>query len=118
LPRARVGQADVYLVDPSGVVGPHALIDVPAALHLSTADELRCGDGSRYSIAGASLILPLPPRFDPCEELRKTHPSSLIDRSAHTGLPATPSQPASVSLLDGGRLERILARDAPAADCR
>lgn len=48
--RSTVGQADVYLINPSGVVmGPNAKVDVPAALHIGTADELRFSDGSRFS---------------------------------------------------------------------
>ncbi|MBV5309312.1 filamentous hemagglutinin N-terminal domain-containing protein, partial [Chromatium okenii] len=48
--RSKVGTADVYLINPSGVVmGANASVDVPAALHLSTADEVRFSDGSRYS---------------------------------------------------------------------
>ncbi|QIK37262.1 filamentous hemagglutinin N-terminal domain-containing protein [Caldichromatium japonicum] len=48
--RSQVGRADVYLINPAGVVlGPGAQVDVPAALYLSAADELRFSDGSRYS---------------------------------------------------------------------
>lgn len=42
--------ADFYLINPQGVVfGQHAQIDVPAAFHAGTADELRFKDGARYS---------------------------------------------------------------------
>ena len=65
--RSTVGQADVYLINPSGIVmGPNAQVDVPAALHLSTADELRFSDGSRYSAsdpAGSTLTLAAPESF-------------------------------------------------------
>ena len=65
--RSTVGQADVYLINPAGVVvGPNAKVDVPAALHLSTADELRFSDGSRYSAsdpAGSTLTLAAPESF-------------------------------------------------------
>ena len=65
--RSSVGQADVYLINPAGVVmGPNAKVDVPAALHLSTADELRFSDGSRYSATdpvGSTLSLAAPESF-------------------------------------------------------
>ncbi|MBK5968611.1 filamentous hemagglutinin N-terminal domain-containing protein [Thiorhodovibrio winogradskyi] len=57
--RSEVGQADVFLINPSGVVmGPNATVDVPASLHVSTADELRFQDGSRFSASepGASTL--------------------------------------------------------------
>ncbi|MBK5968609.1 MULTISPECIES: two-partner secretion domain-containing protein [Thiorhodovibrio] len=53
--RSEVGQADVYLINPAGVVmGPNASVDVPASLHVSTADELRFSDGSRFSASDPS----------------------------------------------------------------
>lgn len=53
--RSEVGQADVYLINPAGVVmGPDASVDVPASLHVSTADEMRFSDGSRFSAADPS----------------------------------------------------------------
>ncbi|MBK1693595.1 hypothetical protein CKO09_02415 [Chromatium weissei] len=65
--RSKVGKADVYLINPSGVVmGPNASVDVPAALHLSTADEVRFSDGSRYSArdsARSSLTIATPESF-------------------------------------------------------
>ncbi|WP_045225824.1 two-partner secretion domain-containing protein [Methyloterricola oryzae] len=48
--RSTVGHADVYLINPKGVTfARSARVDVPAAFHVSTADELRLKDGSRYS---------------------------------------------------------------------
>jgi filamentous hemagglutinin family protein len=48
--RSEVGKADVYFVNPAGIVfGQGAQIDVPAAFHASTADELKLADGSRFS---------------------------------------------------------------------
>ncbi len=48
--RSEVGQADFFFINPAGVVfGPNARVDVPAAFHVSTADELRFADGSVYS---------------------------------------------------------------------
>ncbi|MBK1642764.1 hypothetical protein CKO12_12970 [Chromatium okenii] len=65
--RSKVGTADVYLINPSGVVmGANASVDVPAALHLSTADEVRFSDGSRYSArdpASSSLTIAAPESF-------------------------------------------------------
>jgi filamentous hemagglutinin family protein len=47
---SRVPGADVYLVNPSGIVfGPDARLDVPGSFHASTADELRFGDGVAFS---------------------------------------------------------------------
>ena len=65
--RSTVGQADVYLINPFGIVmGPNARVDVPAALHLNTADEMRFDDGSRYSArdpANSTLTLAAPESF-------------------------------------------------------
>ncbi len=65
--RSQVGQADVYLINPAGVVmGPDAQVDVPAALHVSTADELRFRDGAVYSArdpAGSTLTMAEPEAF-------------------------------------------------------
>src|SRR5689334_9576933 len=38
---SRVPGADLYFVNPSGIVfGPHARLDVPGSFHASTADEI------------------------------------------------------------------------------
>jgi filamentous hemagglutinin family protein len=61
---SEVGNADVYLINPSGVMfGKNASINVPAAFHVSTADELRFSDGSRYSARdpNASTLTFAPP---------------------------------------------------------
>jgi filamentous hemagglutinin family protein len=48
--RSEVGHADVFFINPAGVVfGRNAEVDVPAAFHVSTADELRFADGAVYS---------------------------------------------------------------------
>ncbi|TAN48297.1 MAG: filamentous hemagglutinin N-terminal domain-containing protein, partial [Methylococcaceae bacterium] len=48
--RSKVGRADFYFINPAGIVfGPDAQIDVPASLYLSTATELRFGDGGVFS---------------------------------------------------------------------
>lgn len=53
--RSQVGQANFYLVNPAGAVfGPTASIDVPAAFHVSSADELRFADGGVFSATDPS----------------------------------------------------------------
>ena len=48
--RSEVGNADFFFINPAGVVfGPNAQVDVPAAFHVSTADELRFDDGNVFS---------------------------------------------------------------------
>ncbi|WPL17926.1 hypothetical protein Thiowin_02969 [Thiorhodovibrio winogradskyi] len=65
--RSKVGMADVYLINPAGVViGEDASIDVPASLHISTANELRFSDGGRFSATdpnASSLTLAAPESF-------------------------------------------------------
>lgn len=65
--RSQVGQADVYLINPAGVVmGPNATVDVPASLHVSTADELRFNDGAVYSASDpgrSTLTMAAPEAF-------------------------------------------------------
>ena len=44
------GHANFYLINPNGVTfGQGAQVDVPGAFHVSTADELKFKDGTRYS---------------------------------------------------------------------
>ena len=44
------GHANFYLINPAGVLfGQHARVDVPASLHISTADELRFQSGGLFS---------------------------------------------------------------------
>ncbi len=67
LVRSEVGRADVYFINPAGVVfGENARVDVPAAFHLSTADELRFSDGAIFSAADpekSSLTIARPEVF-------------------------------------------------------
>lgn len=65
--RSTVPAASLWLLNPNGlVVGKTARIDVPGALHLSTADELRFEDGSTYSardLPGSTLTAADPSAF-------------------------------------------------------
>jgi filamentous hemagglutinin family protein len=48
--RAQAGHADFYLINPAGIIfGPNAQVDVPAAFHASTADQLKLADGAIFS---------------------------------------------------------------------
>src|SRR3712207_3913368 len=47
---SRVPGADLWLVNPSGIVfGPGARLDVPGSFHASTADEVRFEDGAVFN---------------------------------------------------------------------
>ncbi len=65
--RSSVGQADLWLINPAGVVfGPGASIDVPASFHVSTADEVRFADGTSFSAmdpAASTLTTASPEAF-------------------------------------------------------
>ncbi|MBF0413779.1 MAG: filamentous hemagglutinin N-terminal domain-containing protein [Desulfamplus sp.] len=50
--RSNVGKADFYFINPNGVVfGQNAKIDVPAAFHVSTGNELKFADGASFKAA-------------------------------------------------------------------
>ena len=61
------GRADFYFINPAGITfGPNARVDVPAAFHVSTADELRLEDGSVFSAGNptdSSLSMAPPEAF-------------------------------------------------------
>ncbi|MEZ4527807.1 MAG: filamentous hemagglutinin N-terminal domain-containing protein [Desulfobacterales bacterium] len=65
--RSQVGTADFFFINPSGVVfGPNAQVDVPAAFHVSTADEIRFADGNVFSASNpnaSTLTAALPESF-------------------------------------------------------
>jgi filamentous hemagglutinin family protein len=65
--RSTVGQADLYVLNPAGVLfGPNARLDVPGSFHASTAHELRFADGARFSAvdpAGSGLTMAPPEAF-------------------------------------------------------
>ncbi|MGE0085576.1 MAG: filamentous hemagglutinin N-terminal domain-containing protein [Desulfococcaceae bacterium] len=83
--RSQVGHADFFFINPSGVVfGPNAKVDVPAAFHVSTADELRFADGNVFSASNPNA-----------STLTAANPESFGYLSP---------QPASI-ILNGSRLE-------------
>lgn len=47
--RSQIGHADFYFINPAGVIfGPHAVVDVPAGFHVSTAHTLAFTDGNQF----------------------------------------------------------------------
>jgi filamentous hemagglutinin family protein len=62
--RSTIPSADVYLINPAGVVfGPHAAVDVSGSFHASSADYLRLADGARFQASNpdASTLTAAPP---------------------------------------------------------
>jgi filamentous hemagglutinin family protein len=57
--RSEIAGADLYLLNPSGVIfGPGAELDVQGSFHVSTADELRFPNGERFEArAGGEVPL-------------------------------------------------------------
>jgi len=54
--RSEINGANVWFINPAGVVfGVNAQLDVPAAFHVSTADELRFADGAVFSAANPGI---------------------------------------------------------------
>jgi filamentous hemagglutinin family protein len=48
--RSTIGHANFYFINPAGVTfGAEAQVDVPAAFHVSTADNLRFADGGQFN---------------------------------------------------------------------
>jgi len=48
--KSEISNADFYFINPAGIIfGENAKVDVPAAFHISTADELKFADGSTFS---------------------------------------------------------------------
>ena len=117
--RSTLGQADVYLINPSGVVmGPNARVDVPAALHLSTADELRFSDGSRYSArdpSNSTLTLAAPESFG----FLSPQPASLTIEGSQLEL--RPGKTVTLTAGDvslSGTTERPATLKAPGGEIR
>lgn len=65
--KSEIGNADFYFLNPAGVIfGKNTQIDVPAAFHVSTAQELRFADGAKYSAimpVGSTLSIAKPEAF-------------------------------------------------------
>lgn len=65
--RSTIGGADLWLLNPAGVVfGPGARLDLPAGLHVSTAESVRLADGTSFAAtpqAGESLSAAAPVAF-------------------------------------------------------
>ena len=54
--RSEINGANFWFINPAGVVfGANAKLDVPAAFHVSTADELRFADGAVFSAANPAI---------------------------------------------------------------
>ena len=115
--RSQVGRADVYLINPAGVVmDPNAQVDVPAALHVSTADELRFPDGAVYSArdpSGSTLTMAAPEAFG------FLNPQPAAIQLNGTQLEIKPEQKVSLTAGDiaiRGSEERTAAIRAPGGE--
>jgi len=110
---SRVGQADLYFLNPAGVVfGPNARLDVPGSLHVSTAHELRFADGARFSAldrTGSGLSVAPPEAFG---FLAEAPQSIQVDRSQ---LRLTPGKVLSLVggdlMIDGGQTGSVRTED-------
>ncbi len=48
--KSSIGNANFYFINPAGITfGANAQVDVPAAFHISTADNLKFADGKQFS---------------------------------------------------------------------
>jgi filamentous hemagglutinin family protein len=110
---SRVGQADLYFLNPAGVVlGPNAQLAVPGSFHVSTAHELRFADGARFSAldkTGSGLTVAPPEAFG---FLDRPPGRIAVDQSE---LRLTPGKTFSLVggdlLIDGGRTGSVGAAD-------
>jgi filamentous hemagglutinin family protein len=101
---SRVGQADLYFLNPAGVMfGPNATLDVPGSFHVSTAHELRFADGARFSAldkTGSGLTVAPPEAFGFLDQVSKP---IQVDQ---TQLRLTPGKALSLVggdlMIDGG----------------
>ncbi|MBN1931456.1 MAG: filamentous hemagglutinin N-terminal domain-containing protein [Desulfobacterales bacterium] len=95
--RSQVGQANFFFINPAGVFfGPNAQVDVPAAFHVSTADELRFDDGNVFSatdLGKSTLSIATPVNFG----YLSPQPASIVLKGSR--LTFAPSSEVS---LDGG----------------
>lgn len=106
--RSTIPQANLFLLNPAGVLfGPHASLDLPGSLHVSTADYLTLGPKGHFAAqpAGASeLTIDPPAAFG----FLGDNPAgiSLIGNSSLVGAPnkIAVSEGETISLI-GGNLE-------------
>lgn len=109
---AKISQADLYLINPEGFIfGPHTQLDLPGALHISTATQLRLGQTGTFEtrqLARSRLVSAPPSAFgflDPQPGAIEIKGSELVTRTGK-----------SLSLLggdikiDGGHLRAISGR--------
>ena len=65
--KSEIGNANFFFINPAGVIfGKNAVVDVPAAFNVSTAQELRFADGVKYNAvmpAGSSFTSAAPEAF-------------------------------------------------------
>jgi filamentous hemagglutinin family protein len=111
--RSTVGQADLYFLNPAGVMfGPNARLDVPGSFHVSTAHELRFADDVSFSAldkSGSGLTVAAPEAFG---FLGKAPKPIQVDRSQ---LRLTPGKVLSLVggdlMIDGGQTGSVGAAD-------
>jgi filamentous hemagglutinin family protein len=109
---AEIPQADLYLINPEGFIfGPHTQLDLPGALHISTATQLRLGQTGTFETRqlARSLLVSAPPSafgfLEPQPGTIEIKGSELVTRTGK-----------SLSLLggdikiDGGHLRAISGR--------
>ncbi|BAP56684.1 filamentous hemagglutinin family N-terminal domain [Thioploca ingrica] len=109
---ADIPQADLYLINPDGFIfGPHTQLDLPGALHISTATQLYLGQAGIVETRqlAQSLLVSAPPSafgfLDPIPGSIEVKESELVTRTGK-----------SLSLLggditiDGGHLRAISGR--------
>jgi filamentous hemagglutinin family protein len=110
---SKVGQADLYFLNPAGVVfGSNATLDVPGSFHVSTAHELRFADGARFSAldkTGSGLTVAPPEAFG---FLDRPSGRIAVDQSQ---LQLDPGKTLSLVggdlMINGGKTGRIIAED-------
>jgi filamentous hemagglutinin family protein len=110
---SRVGQADLYFLNPAGVVfGPNAKLDVPGSFHVSTAHELRFTDGARFSAldkTGSGLTVAPPEAFGFLDRAPK---GITVDKSQLRLQPAkTLSLVGGDLMIDGGQTGSVRTED-------
>lgn len=95
--RVGIPSADLYLLNPSGVVmGPNARLDMTGSLHVSTADRLEFEDGAVFPAdpaAAATLTVAAPAAFGFLE----SNPAEVRSDGAHLTM-----QPGETITLSGG----------------